>query len=56
MVKNKNCSKIKLANWGLKDLSKIQTIPNWGDNWPEIIIDILIFPQHIMGGCENSFN
>ena len=43
MVKNK---KIKVVlSW-----------PNLGDNWSEIIIDILIFPQHIMGECENSFN
>ena len=33
----------------------IKFVPNWpklGDNWSEIIIDILIFPQNIMGECE----
>ena len=60
--KTQTSSKLKLANWGLKNLSKMKKIkvvpnwPKWGDNWSEIIIDILIFPQHIMGECENSFN
>ena len=54
--------KIKLANWGLKNSlknQKIKVVPNlpkWGDNWSEIVVDNLIFPQHIIGECENSFN
>ena len=62
VIKTQTCSELKLANWGLKHLSKIKKVkvvpnwPKWGDNWSEIIIDILIFPQHIMGECENSFN
>ena len=47
--KTQTCSNLKLANWGLQNLTKIEetkVVPNWpkwGENWSEIFIDISIY-------------